>query len=223
MGVRIAALAMVLACTVAAGKNRQPAEARGENESVVINAKLYSTPEAVKELLGNDLGGHYIVVALEVTPRFGKEVTVSHDDFTMKTDKDGEKTGPFEPGEIAGRGGLVISQAGSGPQYPVPGSNNGPIWGGPVPGGVPPRLGGPGVAAGASSSDGASAKTHSGLGQKPDPLEKVLKDKELPETKTDQPISGLLYFPLEKQKIKDLELRYTPSDDKIVMRFRQEH
>jgi hypothetical protein len=51
---------------------------------------------------------------------------------------------------------------------------------------------------------------------------KVLKDKELPEIKTDQPVSGLLYFPMEKQKIKELELRYNVPDDKIVMRFRQE-
>ena len=38
----------------------------------------------------------------------------------------------------------------------------------------------------------------------------VLKQKELPETKTDKPVSGLLYFPMEKQKAKDLELRYNP-------------
>ena len=50
----------------------------------------------------------------------------------------------------------------------------------------------------------------------------VLKQKELPETKTDKPVSGLLYFPMEKQKIKDLELRYTPGDDKITMRFHPE-
>jgi hypothetical protein len=50
----------------------------------------------------------------------------------------------------------------------------------------------------------------------------VLKQKELPETKTGKPVSGLLYFPMEKQKVKDLELRYAVSDDKITMRFRQE-
>ena len=50
----------------------------------------------------------------------------------------------------------------------------------------------------------------------------VLRQKELPATKTDKPVTGLLYFPMEKQKVKDLELRYDMSGDKIVMRFRQE-
>jgi len=221
MGTRIAGLAMVLVCTLAAGKDTKPAEARGENESVVITATLYSSPEAVKQILGSDLGGHYIVVALQVTPRFGKEVVVSRDDFVLKTDKDGEKTAPFAPSEIAGRGALVISQVASGPQYPVPGSDNGPIWGGPVAGGVPPPLRPREIGAG-SQAEGADAKAHSGVTQKENPLEKTLKQKELPETKTDQPVSGLLYFPLEKQKVKDLELRYNPSDDKIVMRFHKE-
>jgi hypothetical protein len=223
MSVRIAGLAMVLVCTVTAAKDRKPAEARGENESVVITAQLYSTPEQVKDVLGSDLGGHYIVVGLTVTPRFGKEVSISPDDFIMKTDKDGEKIAPFAPSEIAGRGGLVITQAGRGPVYPVPGSNNGPIWGGPVPGGVPGRLGTKNSGSGpAEPAESASGKVSSGVGQKQDPMEKVLKEKELPETKTDKPVSGLIYFPMEKQKVKDLELRYNPSDDKIVMRFHKE-
>lgn len=222
MGARIAGVAMVLVCTLAAGKDMKPAEARGENESVVITATLYSTPEAVKQILGSDLGGHYIVVALKVTPRFGKEVVLSRDEFILKTDKDGEKTAPFAPSEIAGRGAMVISQVAGGPRYPVPGSDNGPVWGGPVPGGMPPPLRPREVGAGSSQAEGADARVHSGVRQKEDPLEKTLKQKELPESKTDQPVSGLLYFPLEKQKVKDLELRYNPSDDKIVMRFHKE-
>lgn len=221
MSVRIAGLAMILVCVLAYGREKKPAEGRGENESVVINAKLYRTPEEVKEVLGTDLGGHYIVVGLTVSPRFGKEVTLSRDDFLLKTDKDGEKDAPFAPSEIAGRGGMVISTVGTGPQYPVPGSNNGPIYGGPVPGAIPP-LDRPVDVAGGSSGETGHAKVHSGAGQKQNPLEKTLTEKELPGKATDQPVSGLLYFPMEKQKVKDLELRYNPSDDKIVIRFRQE-
>ena len=39
-------------------------------------------------------------------------------------------------------------------------------------------------------------------------LAKVLDEKVLPEKKIDQPVSGLLYFPMEQQKMKDLELVY---------------
>jgi hypothetical protein len=197
---------------------KTPAEARGENESVVLNATLYSTPEAVHELLGSDLGGHYIVVALEVTPRFGKQVTISRDDFMLKTDKDGEKSTPFAPSQIAGRGVLVISESAGGSSAMH--NNSGPIWGGyPGMGGIPSRAGGNGT--GTSEPETAQAKTRSGA--KEDPILGVLKQKELPQTTTDHPVSGLLYFPMEKQKVKDLELRYNMPEDKIVMRFRQPH
>ena len=58
--------------------------------------------------------------------------------------------------------------------------------------------------------------------EKPDPILDVLKQKILPEKETEGPVSGLLYFPMEKQKVKDLELRYAITGDKITMRFRQE-
>jgi len=135
MCVRIAGLAMLLACALVARKddNAKQAETRGENESVVITATVYANPEAVKQVLGSDLDGHYIVVALQVAPRFGKEVIISRDDFMLKTDKDGEKTTPFAPSQIAGRGALVISQTGGGGGGAMH-NNDGPIWGG-YPGG----------------------------------------------------------------------------------------
>jgi len=175
----------------------------------------------VKEVLGSDLGGHYIVVAVEVTPRFGKQVAINRDDFVLKTDKDGEKSGPFAPSQIAGRGAMVIRTTGGSGATGMH-DNNGPIWGG-YPGtiGQPHRLGGDGVGS-AGAPEGAEAKTRTGSHEKEDPMLGVLQQKELPETKTDKPVSGLLYFPMEKQKAKDLELRYIPSGDKITMRFRQE-
>jgi len=211
MGARIAGLAglaIVLACALTARKNDSPkiAETRGENESVVITATVYADPEAVKQVLGSDLDGHYIVVDLHVAPRFGKEVILSRDDFMLKTDKDGEKTTPFAPSQIAGRGALVVSQTGGATH-----NNNGPTWG----------IGGA-MVGGAPEPGATQARMNSGSKDKPNPMLKVLKDKELPEIKTDQPVSGLLYFPMEKQKIKELELRYNVPDDKIVMRFRQE-
>ncbi len=220
---RIVGLALALTCALAARKNgnQQPATARGENESVVITATLYAKPEAVKEVLGSDLGGHYIVVAVQVAPRFGKQVAVTPDDFVLKTDKDGERSTPFAPSQIAGNGVMVVRQTGGDGATPMR-DNTGPIWDG-YPGsiGPPRRLGGNGVGD-AGAPDGASAKTRTAAHEKEDPMVGVLQKKELPETKTDQPVSGLLYFPMEKQKVKDLELRYDFTGDKIVMRFRQE-
>jgi len=226
MLMRVAGVALALVFAVSRGdprnnENNKSAEARGENESVVITATLYARPEAVKEMLGSDLGGHYIVVALEVAPRFGKVVAINRDDFVLKSDKDGEKSGPFAPSQIAGRGAMVIRQTGGSGATGMH-DNDGPIVGG-YPGsiGPPRRIGGNGVGD-AGAPEGAEAKTRTGAHEKDDPMLGVLKEKELPETKTDKPVSGLLYFPMEKQKVKDLELRYVPSDDKITMRFRPE-
>jgi len=218
------ALALIWAASLgAAGKNEfnLPAETRGENESVVINATVYAKPEQVKELLGSDLGGHYIVVEVKVTPRFGKEVAVTRDDFVLKTDKDGERSGPFAPSQIAGRGAMVVHQTGGAGGTGMH-DNNGPVVGG-YPGSIelPHRLGGDGIGD-AGAPAGAEAKTRTGSHEKEDPILGVLKQKELPETKTDKPVSGLLYFPMEKQKVKDLELRYAVDGDKIAMRFRRE-
>ncbi len=223
MGVRIAGLAMALACALAA-RNKdsgKPLETRGENESVVITATLYARPEAVKEVLGSDLDGHYIVVQIEVTPRFGKEVAVNRDDFILKTDKDGERSGPFAPSQIAGRGAMVVRQTGGAGATPTH-DNNGPIVGGyPGSAGPPTRIGGNGVGS-AGEPDASEAKIRTGAHEKENPMLAVLKQKELPETKTDKPVSGLLYFPMEKQKVEDdLELRYDLTGDKITMRFKQ--
>ncbi len=224
MVARVAGLAIALTCVLAAGKNdnNQKGETRGENESVVITATVYARPEAVKEVLGSDLDGHYIVVAIEVTPRFGKEVSVNRDDFILKTDKDGERSTPFAPSQIAGRGAMVIHETGGDGATPMH-DNGGPIWNG-YPGstGQPRRIGGNGQGT-SGAPDAAEAKTRTGANEKENPLMGVLKEKELPETKTDKPVSGLLYFPMEKQKVKDLELRYDMTGDKIVMRFHLDH
>ena len=52
------------------------------------------------------------------------------------------------------------------------------------------------------------------------PLKKVLDDRILPQKKTDQPVAGLLYFPMEKQKMKDLELLFGGKENRISLRFK---
>ena len=66
-------------------------------------------------------------------------------------------------------------------------------------------------------ADGAESKAES---QKDSPLTKLLEAKVLPETKTDKAVSGLLYFPMEKQKRKDLVLTYGPRENRITLRFK---
>ncbi|MBZ5727304.1 MAG: hypothetical protein LAP87_20185 [Acidobacteriia bacterium] len=234
MPVRLFCLFLLPALLLSAAK-KTVATARGENEDLVLTVTLHIDPADVKQMVGSDLGGHYIVAEVKVEPKYGKEVAIDHDDFQVRTDKDGEKAKPFEPSQIAGRGALIVSQtAGSRTGGGVGmGSPGGYPPGGYPPGGYPggyPPMGGPPVGypgpgagvgtGGAGDSGDTKATMQHPAKEKENPLEKVLADKILPQKKSEQPVSGLLYFPLEKQKMKDLELYYGGKENRISLRFK---
>lgn len=215
---------LLLPLWLLAGKERKPVTgtARGENQDVLIHATIYADRDSVKELIGNDLDGHYILVAVKLEPKYTKAVKVDRDDFLLRTDRDGEKSQPFNPTQIAGRGALVIRQTSQGGGGMA--ENTGPVVGG-IPGtmGGPMRLPGNGTAmgnGGMSDAGAAEAKADNGMHQPENPLLKVLRDKALPECEITEPVSGLLYFPMEKQKLKDLELNYGGRENRITMRFK---
>ncbi|MCU1236621.1 MAG: hypothetical protein JWP63_4588, partial [Candidatus Solibacter sp.] len=55
---------------------------------------------------------------------------------------------------------------------------------------------------------------------KENPLKKMLEAKVLPEKKIEAATTGFLFFPMEKQKLKDLEMVYGPKENQIRMRFK---
>lgn len=185
-----------------------------ENGLVEITATAFADRESVKQVLGSELGGHYIVVEVRLTPKDATKLAIHLDDFTLKTDKDGERTTPFAPSQIAGRGALVVSTGAT--------SGGTVMAGAPGPPGLGPYGGLGGGMIGAGGSEGATearATMRSASKDKPDPMLEVLKEKILVEKETETPVSGLLYFPMEKQKLKDLELIYTTPDGKLFLRF----
>jgi hypothetical protein len=104
------------------------------------------------------------------------------------------------------------------PGYGYPGGGY-PYPGG-YPGGYPsPGAGGGGVDMGPPEAQGHIEK---GNNKKPNPLLKTLEEKVMPEKKdTHDTVAGLLYFPMEKQKLKDLQLIFTTSEGKISLRFKE--
>src|SRR5947199_4543464 len=86
------------------------ATARGENEDLILNVTIYTDAAAVKEALGDDLGGHYIVAQVKVEPKYTKEIVIDRDDFMLRTDKDGDRSKPMAPSQVAGRGGLILTR-----------------------------------------------------------------------------------------------------------------
>ena len=180
------------------------------NSAVALEATVYGDPESVKQVIGDDLGGHYIVVRLKLSPKSGK-VPVQLDDFLLKTDKDGERSHPFMPTQIAGQGVLVVREVASGGGGGrAQGSD--PTW----------RAGGLGMPSGGTM--GTAAATMGAEGkmkqeEKENPLVGTLGSKMLSEKEVSEPVTGLIYFPMEKQRIKDLELTYTTAAGKLTLRF----
>src|ERR1035441_2807989 len=131
MDARCLVLFLLPAFLLPAAPKKSVATARGENEDLVLTVTLYIDPAGVKGIIGSDLDGHYIVADVKVQPKYGKEISIDRDDFQLRTDKDGEKTTPFAPSQIAGSGGLVLKQA------PVKRSSPGVTLGGGYPDGYP--------------------------------------------------------------------------------------
>ena len=68
-------------------------------ETVTLSGKLYATPDAVKGLLGTDLGGHYMVLQVTVNPKGDKPLNVQSTDFQIFCEGDGDRTQPQSPAE----------------------------------------------------------------------------------------------------------------------------
>lgn len=203
-----AALAASLLCSA---PKKVTGSGRGENQDLILNVTVYGDPESVKEVVGDDLGGHFIVAQVKVEPKYGKEITLDRDDFLLRTAKNGERTRPMAPSQIAGSGSLIIT----GTRGTVgEGSEPSRGW----------SMGGP-IGIGRSKPAGRGAETKDAQpkmeqSDKENPLKKVLDDKVLPEQKVEGPVTGLLYFPMEGQKLKDLELIFGAKETRIAIRFR---
>jgi hypothetical protein len=206
-------LAFFLASTlcVSGAAKKTTATARGENEDLILNVTIYIDSVAVKEALGDDLAGHYIVAQVKVEPKYTKEITIDRDDFILRTDKDGDRTKPMAPSQIAGRGALVLT----GTQGPGGlGAERSRGWN---LGGI--GMGGGGVGAG-GGADTSGVKATMENSDKENPLKKLLDAKVLPEKKIEEPVTGFLFFPMENQKMKDLELLYGGKENRIRIRFK---
>jgi hypothetical protein len=203
----VAAAALAL---YGAGK-KNVATSKAENEDLVLTVTIHIDPADIKELIGNDLGGHYIVAETKVEPKYGKDILLDRDDFVLRTDKDGERTKPYAASQIAGSGALIIGHEDRNEGVASPG------WTGIR---VPVVRGGGGSTVKPGGEEGESKPKVEAGGEKENPLKKTLDAKILPEGKTKQPVSGLLYFPLEKQKMKDLELTYGDKENRIRLRFK---
>jgi len=213
---------VVCLCLFAMAAEKKPLPAgQTSNDNVELKAVAYLDKESIRQVLGAELEAGIIVIEVRLKPPAEQKLVIVRDDFMLRSDKDGQKSQPFLPSQIAGSGFLMVTSKGGGGAG-IMGENPGPVWGGI--GGRPRRMGGDGGALGNASESSAQATVAEGAkDSKETPLLAALKEKILPEKETTtEPVSGLLYFLLEgKHKPKDLELLYRGAAGKLSLRFRQ--
>jgi len=212
----ILALCLPLLAVSSDKQPKQPPAGQAANNVVAISATLYQGKDAVREQVGSDLGGYFMVVKVEMTPKGAKPLVVDRDDFLLRSYNDGQKCQPYAPSQIAGRAALAVVPVGGGA---VQAGQSGPVFG--VPGMSLPMPGSPVGVGNVKSPDTIEAKVDDNAGSKDDPLLKVLKAKVLPEKKTSEPLSGLLYFSIEgRHKPKDMALQYKTPSGVLTVEFR---
>lgn len=214
-----AALVLALITTAVAGE-RKPITAQAGNLKLSVQAVAYLNKEDIKRELGSELPNGIVLVAVTVSPKGSEPLKLFADDFLLHSYNDGQKSGPFAPSQIAGRGGLALSEGSDGGG--VMAEDTGPIYGG-IGGGYPGRMPGSGGGFGNSASVATTETTvNDGKKEKENPLLKILKQKGLPDKEISAPVKGFLYFPLEgKHKAKDLGLVYNGAGGKLTLEFHQ--
>src|SRR5215472_2940188 len=92
-------LLTVTVLLLSAAPKKVTGRARGENQDLTLDVTVYLDSDSIKEVLGNDLDGHFVVAQVQIEPKFGKEITIDRDDFMLRTDKDGDRTKPMAPSQ----------------------------------------------------------------------------------------------------------------------------
>jgi len=211
---------MLCAAWVGVCADKGPPKGEAAGKQVRLEATAYLDKSSIQQAVGEEMEPGIVVLEVKLTPTGGSKMTISRDDFLLRSDKDGQRSTPYSPTQIAGTSVLVVSNRYGGGG--IAAEDRGPAWGGI--GGRPSRL--PGSGGGVGNSGGTaeavtSVREATGKDQEP-PLLAALKKNILPEREISEPLSGQLYFLMDgKHKVKDLELLYRGSGEKISIRFKQ--
>ena len=214
---------LVLLSTVAdvAADKAPPPKADASNKLVRVETTAYLEKEEIDRAVGAEMVESVVVLEVKVTPAAGQKLAIQRDDFLLRSDKDGQRSNPYAPTQLAGNAVIVVSSRAIGGGG-VAAEQGGPSWGGM--GGPLGRLGGgPGGFGntGTATEAVATERKDDKGGAKDNPLLAALKAKILAESEIEQPASGQLYFLLEgKHKTKQIELIYKTAAGPLSLRFK---
>jgi hypothetical protein len=180
------------------------------NDQLDISVSAPLDKDQIKQELGSDLGDDIVAIRLTARPVSDKPVQLSLNDFLLISTKDGQRSEPYAPGQLAGSDSLSVTNGRSG----LGDHRARPSIG----------FGGFGIGGGGSSATPPpDVKVKESHDEKENPLLAALNAKMLPEKEITEPTSGLLFFQVVgKVKAKDLELRYKGPAGNMALRFRPE-
>jgi hypothetical protein len=203
MRVRILCASLLCWTVALCGADKKLPVEQSSNDLVEIEGTLVLDRDEIRKEVGSDLGGSIIMVRMRVRPLTEKPVRINLDDFFVISGKDGQRSTPYTPSQIAGASTLMVTPTTS-RQRGSTSFGLGPVLGG-SPGTTPP------VTNKVQNTDKPADNA----------LLATLKEKVLPEKEVTEPASGLLFFQIEgKLKPKDLELYYKTPSGRLGMRFR---
>lgn len=210
MGANIRILSVFVAFSLTPGaitlaKEKRLPSGEAGNDVVAITATALDS-EQLKQIFNSDFDNGYSVIEVTLTPKGSKPLDIHLDDFLLRSDQTGEHTGPLAAAQIAGQGALVVRR-GEGPKRK---------------GGFSGGFGGVMMGGGAMGPPTAvdNTKVEVKENAEADPMLSILKRKILAEKTISEPVTGLLFFPLDKAKPRHLALVYTTSGGKLRMQFR---
>ena len=148
------------------------------------------SPEQVRQMFGTDFDNNYTVLDVTVAPKGGKPYAVRLDDFILRSESSLDHSGPLAAGQMAGAGAVIVERK-YGNRSNVDSPR--PIEGTQV-----------------HIQDDATA----------DPAFAALKKNILIEKSTTESESGLLFFPLSKEKPKNLVLSYKSPVSRLRLTFK---
>jgi hypothetical protein len=212
---KCATLLFLSAVMLTAADKKLPIE-ETSNDLLDISVSPPLDKDQIRQELGADLGDDIIVIRVTARPVSEKPIQLSLDDFLLVSGKDGQRSEPYAPGQIAGSDSLAVTPNGV-RKGGLGNHPNRPSLG----------LGGIGIGGGgignAPSTPSPDLKVEESREEKENPLLAALNAKTLPEKQITEPVTGLLLFQVVgKVKNKDLELHYKGPAGRMALRFRPE-
>ncbi|HWE50074.1 MAG TPA: hypothetical protein VG273_09810 [Bryobacteraceae bacterium] len=179
----------------AVAADKKPPQGQGDNDAVTVNATILSLDQ-IRQEFGSSFGGNFTALEVRLTPKGGKPYEVRLDDFILRSQSDGDHSGPLAAAQVVDTGALVIQQTFA-----------------PRSSAEMPKM----VA-------GTKVEMKDDLGQSnsatPGALE-ALKKRMLEEKTITEPETGVLFFPLAaKEKAKNLVLSYASPGGKMRIQFK---